>query len=356
MFTRLSTGVLALTMLAVAARAGEQTHIENAIFASTNRGRSWSRSDTGMPGNTRINAFGSLDDCIFAGTDSGVFFSRDTGRSWQRPAGPATSVVRILCFATLGQRIYAGTDGNGILVSSDKGSTWAVSAKFSSGKIRCLLAQKGKLFTGTDADGVFVSDDRVENWNPLSKGFPAGAQVFAMAGVNGAVFAGLYNDGLYVWADQAQRWKNPGSVSPLALVGIGGTLVAGHNPGGIFWSDDSGETWSKATANSPDPIMADEAGELSTNAPVWELAADKDIVFAGASEGIYYSEDNGHTWIRARAGLPTEAPGVAFLVKGNVILASTLLKEPSHKGTAANGSQQPGSQTNQISATVGILN
>lgn len=68
------------------------------------------------------------------------------------------------------------------------------------------------------------------------------------------------------------------------------------------------------------------SGDLPSNAPVWELAAGQGLVFAGASSGIYYSEDQGRTWTRARAGLPGESPGVAFLVRENLVLAATLEK------------------------------
>ncbi len=47
------------------------------------------------------------------------------------------------------------------------------------------------------------------------------------------------------------------------------------------------------------------------------------VIFAGASTGIYYSEDRGRTWTRARTGLPERSPGIAFLVEGTFILAGT---------------------------------
>ena len=68
-----------------------------------------------------------------------------------------------------------------------------------------------------------------------------------------------------------------------------------------------------------------KSGELSNDAPVWELASNDEITFAGASAGIYYSEDRGRTWVRARNGLPSESPGVSFFLKGNLVLAGTVL-------------------------------
>ncbi|MFN0125519.1 MAG: hypothetical protein ACKV19_02405, partial [Verrucomicrobiales bacterium] len=106
-----ATVVLAATFTNFA--AAEETY---AIFKSSDQGQSWIRSDAGMPGRSRINAFGSADGALFAGTDSGIFRSRDEARSWQPVKGAAMPSVRILSFANIGGKVFAGTDSKGILV------------------------------------------------------------------------------------------------------------------------------------------------------------------------------------------------------------------------------------------------
>ena len=125
-----------------------------ALFKSNDRGRSWTRSDAGIPGRSRINAFGSADGVLFAGTDSGIFVTRDQALSWQPSAGAAMSAGRILSFATSGRRVFAGTDGNGLLASLDGGASWRREPAFRSQKVRCLLAHDGKVYAGTEADGA----------------------------------------------------------------------------------------------------------------------------------------------------------------------------------------------------------
>jgi hypothetical protein len=141
------------------------------------------------------------------------------------------------------------------------------------------------------------------------------------------------------------------------LATLGGTLVAGHNPGGLYWSADLGVSWSKGTASAVGqftPGLLGEVGELPSEAPVWELAADDGLVFAGAATGVYYSEDRGRTWIRARTGLPAESPGVAFLLQRTFILAGTWIKgsEGEPRG-AANGSPPIRLETNGGSSAGG---
>lgn len=317
---------LAATLLLVAPFASiAGAADEYAIFKSIDRGRSWFRSDTGIPRGTRINTFGTLDDSVFVGTDSGVIISGDEGKSWDPAGGAATSSGRIISFADLKRRVFAGTDGNGMLVSSDNGKSWFRDATFPAKKVRCLLSHEGKLYAGTDNEGVFGCEGG-QNWKPLLRGFPIGGQVFALAVVKDTLFAGLYSKGLYAWNKRESHWTKTGTVSPLALAASGDTLVAGHNPGGLYWSADDGSTWSKATVSEAGEVALlnpEAKDELSSEAPVWELASGDGLVLCGASTGIYYSEDRGRTWTRIQAGLPEQSPGIAFCFMRGFILAGT---------------------------------
>jgi len=233
--------------------------------------------------------------------------------------------------AEFGGKVLAGTDGKGILVSSDKGKSWAFDATFPGRKVRCLLSLRGNLYAGTDAEGVFVFTNGDQKWIGLSSGLPDGAQVFAMTGLDGVLFAGLYSNGLYALDDQKKSWSKVGGVTPLALASTGSTLIAGHNPGGLYWSGDLGAKWSKGTAklngkNPINPAFPEDDGELEADAPVWELASDDSMVFAGAAAGIYHSADGGRSWTRSRSGLPKDSPGIAFLMQKALVLAATPIK------------------------------
>jgi photosystem II stability/assembly factor-like uncharacterized protein len=302
-----------------------------AVFKSGDRGRSWTRSDTGMPHNSRINAFGSAAESLFAGRDSGIYISMDEALTWQPATGAAMSSGRIISFATVGQIVLAGTDGAGMLQSGDGGKSWEVEDAFPCRKVRCLLAHGGRLYAGTDAEGVLASSDAGQTWIRMSAGLPSRQQVFALSAVGSRVFAGLYSRGLYAWDEMKESWAKTGPVTPLALASIHGTLIAGHNPGGLYWSGDWGASWSKGAAegHAVEPLaslLSVDSGELPSEAPVWELGSDDGLVLAGASAGIYYSDDRGRTWTRARTGLPEESPGIAFLLRRDFMLAGTLIK------------------------------
>jgi photosystem II stability/assembly factor-like uncharacterized protein len=315
-------------LLSQAGRAAEPAGV-HAIFKTSDHGRSWSRADAGMPGNTRINAFGAVAASVFAGTDSGIYISRDEGQSWSPSTGSAMNSGRILGFATLRQNIYAGTDRSGLLVSPDRGMTWNINAQLTSKHIRSLLAEQGKLYAGTDSDGVFVSSDDGLTWTSMHQGLPEHAQMFALSALKGRLYAALYSKGLYSWNEAHQQWMKVGAVAPLALAVVGDTLIAGHNPGGIHWSDDEGGTWAQGTAGAignfalaskPDAVAA-----FDRDAPVWALAGAGDLLFAGVSSGIYSSEDRGRSWSRSHTGLPATSPGISFLLTDRFALAGTLV-------------------------------
>ena len=208
-----------------------------------------------------------------------------------------------------------------MLVSNDQGHSWTSVTSLASGKIRSLLAAQGRLYAGTDSDGVMVSQDRGLTWAANNAGLPPLSQIFAMAFFDGTIFAALYNKGLYAWSGSDQRWIQAGSVKPLALAATGDTLAVGHNPGGIHWSGNPKSSgWSKAAA-----------GDIESAAPVWEMASGGSLVVAGMADGIFRSVDGGRTWSRTLKGLPIKSPGVSFLVRGDTVYAGLVIHSATRK-------------------------
>lgn len=288
----------------------------HAIFRSEDKGVTWTRSDSGLPGSARVNALETHGQAVFAGTDAGVFRSSDAGRTWRATRTLADGKHRVLCFTSLGQTLLAGTERIGIAGSTDGGETWkSMNQGLGNRKVLSLLEAQGVVYAGTDQNGVYRSADGGHTWASSSQGIPARAQIFAMTAVGKKVFAGLYGKGLYRFDEVEQTWSRVGPVTPLALATLEDTLAVGHNPGGIFRSGDLGETWSNGSAG------------LESHAPVWAMASGGGRMFAGVSGGIYYSVDLGQTWLRAHHGLPAVSPGVAFLATETFVLAAAIVEE-----------------------------
>ena len=317
------------------------------VYRSEDRGRSWVRSDSGLPGNARVNALAATEDSVVAGTDAGIFVSRDLGKSWENSIVTGTNAIRVVAAAAVKGQLFAAAESF-MLVSSDAGRTWLTNQTFPRRIARALFSHRDALYVGTDTDGAYRSTDSGRSWTHLAKGLPGNPQVLAFAAVENEVFAGLYGKGLYKLEQGADNWTRIGAaegIKPLALASTGKSLVAGHNPGGIYLSEDAGRTWNRWSGEKIPSGPADAAvpgfeltfGEtsVSLDAPVWELGADNEMVFAGAGEGIFYSGDHGRSWTRAKVGLPAVSPGVAFLVRSNFVLAATLSNYKSYSVTGA---------------------
>ena len=185
-----------------------------------------------------------------------------------------------------------------------------------------------------DVDGVYRSKDLGRTWEKVADGLPASSQVLAFTTVEGHVFAGLYAKGIFKLGP-GEEWTQMGAeegIKPLVLTSVGGTVIAGHNPGGIYASDDLGRSWRRwqgenrfQETTTPLNSAFGQFG-VSLEAPIWEMGSSGRMAFAGAADGIFYSEDLGRSWTRATKGLPVVSPGVAFLVRSNVVLAATLTK------------------------------
>jgi photosystem II stability/assembly factor-like uncharacterized protein len=315
-----------------------------ALYRSEDLGRNWSKSDSGLPRDSRINALAATENSLLAGTDSGIFLTEDSGRTWQKSTLPGLTFPRVISLSAAGNYAFAGTEG-AILSSTDGGRTWLTNQTFPRRIIRSLLARDGAVYAGTDAGGVYKTTDlrtASSRWTQLSAGLPPNAQVLALTSIETQIFAGLYAKGLYTWNEPAQKWLQLGAdaeIKPLVLASNGKTLIAGHNPGGIYFSDDLGRTWSRWSVPPADHAFPSLDSILNNpshppaalpalEAPIWEMSAGTEIALAGAGPAIYLSTDRARTWTRATSGLPSNSPGIAFLIHKNLILAALHEKQP----------------------------
>lgn len=301
------------------------------LYKSTNQGSTWVPVGRGLPPEARINALEVAGTITVAGTDRGILISRDAGMHWQPATQGVGTETRVLCLTTQVGRVFAGTHQHGVLVSGDGGATWqTMNHGLTDWYVRSLLTAGTNLYAGTDREGVFVSTDAGASWTNQRAGLPASSQVFDLASLGEAIFAGLYSRGLYRWSAKDGLWEKTGEVAPLELVATGKTLVVGHNPGGIFISEDYGKTWDNGNAGLP------------VNAPVWTLAAGEGRVFVGTTGklglgaedvSLFVSKDQGKSWTRSDSGLPVPGAAICFAITREFILVG--ISSPKHESGVA---------------------
>jgi hypothetical protein len=176
---------------------------------------------------------------------------------WVHTNGPFGGEARALVIS--GNNFFACVDGD-VYMSSNNGNNWKVTNLVHSG-VNSLAAINGLILAGAGGAGIFLSSDDGNNWAPANNGLPAG-------NLNVSTMVAIGHD-LYVY--------------------IANSIVS--QPGyGIFRSTDFGSSWLSANNG------------LTGNSYVNSIAVvqdvfDKKTLYAGRTNGIMISTNNGDSWI-----------------------------------------------------------
>ncbi len=255
---------------------------DGGIYRSTDDGGTWDRVYNTESFHAVAAGSGSY---VFAGTSDGVYMSTDAGLTWSSTTNSSNTIS--LAVTSTGT-ILAGTFNNGILASTDNGTSWKQIAYTSGVEVYSIAVDSsGYLYSGTyDStapylEGVYRSTDNGATWNQVGL---TNIWVYSLAATPaGNIIAGTSGGGVYVSADSGQTWtqKNSGltnlNIYSLA-VNSWGEIFAGSGGSGVFSSTNGGETW---TATGP------------TNRTFWSLAMNPTgYVFTGADSGGVYKSTN----------------------------------------------------------------
>jgi hypothetical protein len=145
------------------------------IYRSPDNGNTWYASNFGLTNSTVYALFQSSNGTIFAGATDGMFASTDAGGTWQRVVSSQNGVFTVAENAA--QTLFAGTAQQGVLVSTDNGSSWLQRNEgLPSLSVFCVTVDDaGYAYAGTASDSVYrtiqptLSVD--DSWGPLPYGF-----------------------------------------------------------------------------------------------------------------------------------------------------------------------------------------
>ncbi len=269
------------------------------VLVSKDAGLSWSHSNFGiMDGDVRSVAVNSKK--VFAGTyDNGVYVKDINGLIWvQTPLNNET----ISCLAVIGDNVYAGTYSEGVYLSTDNGTTWnQVNTGLGSLQVNCLAVSGTNIFAGVEEDrGVYLSTDSGNNWTFAGNGLPNNSPI--SLAVNGTdIYTGIWANGVYTSPNNGTGWLQLGQ-SPSNYIGAiafngskvfaAGQKIGVTTNGGVNWTDIStSETEGLPWANIQALCFA--GGNL--------IAGDNAV---NVSTGIYVSNNDGASWVRANSGVP----------------------------------------------------
>ncbi len=142
-----------------------------------------------------------------------------------------------------------------------------------------------------EASVVYRSTDNGITWFDYASGMPPQATVSSFLGLGNAIYAATDNHGIYTINDVATKWVRldidlPEGVDINAITIANDFFIIGTFRQGIFISENGGINWRK-------PVVPIEKN------PIRCLLANKNRVLAGTDAGIYYSPNNGNTWIQS---------------------------------------------------------
>ncbi|HEX4955843.1 MAG TPA: hypothetical protein VF017_20840 [Thermoanaerobaculia bacterium] len=292
-------------------------------------------------------------DTVFAGTSGGqVYLSHDGGRTWTEPAPeplfPGWVVAALRFDPNQPRRLWAGMwgvwGGGMVAFSDDDGARWTWRQDGLAGQVYSLAlvpGEPGKVLIGTRR-GVWTSTDEGQTWRHLTAALPEMQKVTSLlvdATSSHTLFAGTWrrayrsDDGGATWRgvftgmdldrevfsltpvperpgelwastcgwvyrspDRGGQWtmhRQGLTANRTPSFGIlpGGRLLAG-TVGGLFTSDDDGKSWLRASAEN-----------LTVLAIAVHPARPRRVLLGTEGSGVWRSEDGGATFERAAEGM-----------------------------------------------------
>ena len=228
-----------------------------------------------------IRSLFCYENKIFAGGKK-IYISTNYGASWEKVYDGCT--YTFCSFLSLNGIIYALTDNCGALVSYDKGATWVESnAGLTYKNYRNMVNVGNNIFIGGSNGDIFESTDSAKSWSLF-----AHIDNLSFLYANGTdIFAGTYGNGLLLSKDNGLTWDtlNNGIIdlSVSALLAKGNTLFRADGYTKIYQSDDYGKNWRVVYTHSKKVY-------------IYDFKFLGNILFAGISDGLLLSTDDGKTW------------------------------------------------------------
>jgi photosystem II stability/assembly factor-like uncharacterized protein len=284
---------------------------------------------------------GDHPDGVVFGQPAGVYRSTDGGETWAQilETWPSCRAVRV--HPDDSALLFAVDLVDGLLVSHDGGATWtAENAGIETIVPTSLVVAGERLYIGTQGCGVWSADLNPStgalSWRAERSNRPVptvySAEIRVDPNAPQILFVAAYPGGLMRSTDGGATWRDRNGINPSVVVDD--PFRQGYYSFAIDPTDSNEMwlgTWGKGVYRSHDamllnyPVFGADRAMLGTY--VYAMALDPNDpsqVYVASEQGVYHTSDDGATWQRIDAGLPTpQVRTLAFTTDGR-LLAGTL--------------------------------
>jgi photosystem II stability/assembly factor-like uncharacterized protein len=286
-------------------------------------------------------------ETVYGGTTQGLYRTQDGGVSWQRLTSSEVIVNDVFIDPKDSNHVMLATDRGGVLNSHDAGASFvATDSGFSARQVDAFAADlhnAAAMYVGVVNDketgGVFKSTDGGVRWQQVSSGLD-GSDVFSLGTAgDGTLLAGT-GHGIFrlqdgIWTASNDLMPPPPPPAPARPV-----------------------THKSGTHIATSPVVRKPAApKMQTlDAVVYSIVSSEKGVYAGTSDGVDRSDDNGKTWAVVSTLKMPETHFIA--VQGKMVLAAGLKRMALSvdDGAAWDAVPLPGELTQINSITVDSLN
>ncbi len=303
------------------------------VFVSYDNGDTWQRlTSVGKYNFTTINGKGNV---VIAGTEKqGLYISTDLGQSWS--VNYVSKKLFVGFFSCGGNILYARASSNevdGLFRLRENSEQWDSLGMGEHDPVD-ILVDNTTLYMG-GYDGIYKSDDEGNNWTKISSYL---FDVQRMIKTSSGWLVASYSSGLQFSKNNMYTWGrlSPGdfTYNPRTELAAEDDLIVmsstmerrvSSNFGDSWFSTYSFKdiTWIKILHNKffisgtiPGLYRSSDYGatwQLSATDSLYKMIYDfmiyEDKIYLLINSGVYYSADDGETWIKTGEGLPTSTSG-----------------------------------------------
>ncbi|HJN06839.1 MAG TPA: T9SS type A sorting domain-containing protein [Bacteroidales bacterium] len=240
-----------------------------------------------------VHSILACDEGLFCDFNWLGVFKFDTSNNIWNEFNSGITNLRVRSFCRTGNRLFAVTedaDFGLISYSDDNGETWIKSINGSSqiGYLS-IFSANGMLLAGSFGDYLYTSNNNGASWSHVSHPeFPA-SYTSSFAENNGVFFAASLFSGsdIYRSFDNASTWEATNTLGQGDIQSVhnsNGILYAGRTDG-VFRTSDNGNSWTKAS------------GGLSEIPFIKAIGSDDEYIYTSTtSEGLWRSNNQGDDW------------------------------------------------------------